>query len=282
MILRVISWNLFHGRDAPPDSALRTWRSRLTTRAERNTTHIQVNRELLPEFAGVLGRFGREDRGRGDGPAWDIALLQECPPRWADELARRLGAEAQISLTSRNSLSRLRAAIARRNPDLIASGEGGSNLTLVRPAAGTILLRRELTLRPGPRPERRTLAFAELDSGICVGNLHATNDQPARAAEEILKAAAAADRWAGGRPLILGGDFNLRPAESPVLFGELEARYGLRQPTGAQAIDHILARGMDLDSPPRPLPPTERELPEQGLALRLSDHAPVVATFRLD
>ena len=35
-------------------------------------------------------------------------------------------------LTSRNSLGALRAFAARLNPDLIASGEGGSNLTLVR------------------------------------------------------------------------------------------------------------------------------------------------------
>lgn len=270
MNLRVVSWNLFHGRDAPPDRKLQTWRSRLTTRLERGTTYIQVNRELLPEFTTVLAR---------ESPGWDIALLQESPPRWADELAGRLAADAHISPTSRNSLPALRTAVAGRNPDLIASGEGGSNLILVRPSAGRISLRRELTLRPGPCPERRTMAFVELDNGLCVGNLHATNDQPPRAAEELLKAAAAGHRWAGERPLILAGDFNLRPAEAPDVFNQLEALYGLSRPTAPQAIDHILARGLPVLTPARALPASARELPEDGLTLRLSDHAPVFAAF---
>ena len=273
MNLGVISWNLFHGRDAPPDRSLHSWRSRLTTRPERGTTHIQVNRDLLPEFTTVLER---------EEPGWDIALLQECPPRWLDSLRARLGAEACISLTSRNSLPRLRAAIARRTPDLIASGEGGSNLTLVRPSAGQIVLRREITLCPGPFPERRTMAFVELSTGVCVGNMHLTNDQPDLASEQLLKAAAAADRWAGDHPLILGGDFNLRPAERPDPFRELEELYGLRQPTSPRAIDHILARGLNLEAVPTALPAVERELLEDGLTMRLSDHAPVHATFRRD
>lgn len=273
MNLRVISWNLFHGRDAPPDRSLYSWRSRLTTRPQRGATHIQVNRDLLPEFTTVLGR---------EEPRWNIALLQECPPRWMNDLRTNLGAEACLSLTSRNSLPRLRTAIARRNPDLIASGEGGSNLTLVRPSAGQIVLRRELTLCPGPFPERRTMAFVELNTGICVSNMHLTNDQPELASDQLLRAAAAADRWAGDRPLILGGDLNLRPAEQPELFRELERLYGLRQPTGPQAIDHILARGLGLEAEPKALPAATRELREGGLALRLSDHAPVHASFRRD
>ena len=51
MKLRAITWNLFHGRDFPPDPALLTWRSRLLRISERNATHLQVNRSLLPEFA---------------------------------------------------------------------------------------------------------------------------------------------------------------------------------------------------------------------------------------
>lgn len=269
----MISWNIFHGRDAPPDRSLLTWRSRITRRSERNGTHIQVNRDLLPEFTRILA-----SRELG----WDVALLQECPPRWADALAARLGAEAHVSLTSRNSQAALRAAIARRNPDLIASGEGGSNLILVRPAAGRILLRREIALRPGPRPERRTMAFAELDSGLCLANLHATNDRPELACEELRKAAATAVAWSQDRPLIFGGDFNLRPAETPELFTQLERDFGLDGITGPRSIDHILARGLTVTEPPRALPAAEREVGEEGLALRLSDHAPVLATYATD
>ncbi len=116
-----IAWNLFHGRDFPPDPALFTWRSRLLRVSERNDTHLQVNRDLLDEFAAMLAEA-----------EWDVALLQECPPRFAAPLARVCGAEAHRVLTSRNSLGPLRAAAARLNPDLIASGEGGSNLTLLR------------------------------------------------------------------------------------------------------------------------------------------------------
>lgn len=270
MTFSVCSWNLFHGRDAPPNRALHTWRSRLTRRPERDATHIQVNRDLLPEFLAVLG-----DRP----PAWDIAMLQECPPRWAAALTQKLGAQAHRSLTSRNSLPRLRTAIATRNPDLIASGEGGSNLILVRPTAGQITLRRELAICPGPRPERRTMAFVELDSGVCVANLHATNDDPPRASAEVLAAAETAIRWAAGRPLIFGGDLNLRPAETPELFDRLAEHFDLRSPTSPHAIDHILARGLAIESPPRPRPASEREVGHQGLAVRLSDHAPVDATF---
>ena len=78
----VITWNLFHGRDFPPDPALYTWRSRLARMSERNATHVQVNRELIREFAQTLC-----------GARWDVALLQECPPRWSAPLAAACGAE---------------------------------------------------------------------------------------------------------------------------------------------------------------------------------------------
>ena len=273
MPLKVISWNIFHGRDAPPDRALYTWRSRLTRRTERGSTHLQVNRELLPEFATLLGE---------PNPDWDIAILQECPPRWADELSRRLDADLHLSLTSRNTWPRLRAAIARRNPDLIASGEGGSNLTLVRHRAGRIVTRRELAIRRGPRPERRTMALTTLENGLSIANLPATNDQPDLAAEELRLAASTALRWAGDDPLIFAGDFNLRPAEQPEFFVELEREFGLSEPTSGSAIDHILVRGLKVIKPPQAVPAEARELSEDGLSLRLSDHAPVCATFELD
>ena len=74
------------------------------------------------------------------------------------------------------AVRRLAAAL---NPDLIASGEGGSNLTLVRAAGalGGIVERRELAIHEG-RPERRAMAFTRTASGVCVANLHATNDIP--------------------------------------------------------------------------------------------------------
>jgi endonuclease/exonuclease/phosphatase family metal-dependent hydrolase len=270
--LTVISWNLFHGRDFPPDPALFTWRSRLLGIAERNADHVQVNRDLRSEFGRLLA-----------GAKWDVALLQECPPRWRDALASACGAEGHMALTSRNSLGALRALAARLNPDLIASGEGGSNLTLVRGSLGEIVERRETTIHEG-QPERRAMAFTRIGghgggTPLCVANLHATNDRPELAAEDVLRAAEAATGWAGEAPLLFGGDLNLRPQESPAVFAELRERFGLAAPTAPAAIDHILARGLEVVEHPHPWPPERRELHEDDRALRLSDHAPVEARF---
>jgi endonuclease/exonuclease/phosphatase family metal-dependent hydrolase len=268
--LTALSWNLFHGRDYPPDPKLRTWRSRLLRFDERNETHVQVNRDLTGEFATLLASW-----------EWDVALLQECPPRFAEPLARACGAEWQRTLTSRNSFGALRRLLARQNPDLMASGEGGSNLILVRVPGrlGGIAERREIAIHEG-EPERRAMAFVRTASGVCVANLHATNDWPQLAAEDVVKAARAGLAWAGGAPLIFGGDLNLRPGKNPRLFERLRDEFGLAPPTGPEAIDHILCRGLEVVEPPTRWDPARRELEVDGKALRLSDHAPVQARFR--
>lgn len=270
MEFTAVSWNLFHGRDFPPDPALFTWRSRLLRIEARNATHVQVNRDLAAEFAQILAEA-----------EWNVALLQECPPRFVAPLSKACRAYAHRVLTSRNSLADLRAFAARVNPDLIASGEGGSNLTLVRGGGplGGIIERRELTIHEG-KPERRAMAFTRTVSGVCIANLHATNDQPALAAGDVLAAAEASTAWAADAPLLFGGDLNLRPGEDPGVFDVLRERFGLQRPTGPQAIDHLLSRGIGVVSPPTPWPAEMRELRRpDGRALRLSDHAPVEARF---
>jgi endonuclease/exonuclease/phosphatase family metal-dependent hydrolase len=234
-----------------------------------------VNRDLLPEFADVIATA-----------AWDVALLQECPPRWTSRLADRCDADAHRALTSRNSLAPLRSLAARLNPDLIASNEGGSNLTLVRRRAGAIVERRELTVSANA-PERRVLAFTRIHPHaegrpVCVANLHAsagrTRLQLAEA--EISLAAERAISWAGSDPLLFGGDLNVRPRDSEI-FAELERRHGLRGLTAADSLDHLLARGLEPAGHARIWSSVEREVRERGLAIRLSDHAPVEAAFRL-
>ena len=267
MEFTAIAWNLFHGRDFPPDPALRSWRSRLLRIDERNATHVQVNRDLSAEFATLLV-----------SAAWDVALLQECPPRFAAALAESCEADRHRVLTSRNGLGALRAAAARANPDLIASGEGGSNLTLVRVPGrlGGIAERREAAIHDGA-PERRAMALTRTASGVCIANLHATNDRPDLASEDVLLAARAAREFAGAAPLLFGGDLNLRPAESPEVFERLREDFELTGPTSPTAIDHLLTRRLEVLDPPTPWPPERRELPIDGRALRLSDHAPVQA-----
>lgn len=287
MRIRAITWNLFHGRDHPPDSSLFTWRSRLLKITERSSEYAQVNRSLFADFATALSSL-----------EWDVALLQESPPRWAPRLVEALGAESHLSLTSRNWIPALQGLIADFNPDLIASSEGGSNLTLVRgPRPGVadpaIAERREMVIQEG-RPERRVMAFTRTAAGLCVANLHATNDAPQVAGPEVLCAADVAVEWAGDTPLLFGGDLNLRPAHQPDVFGQLRDRHGLERPTAPDTIDHLLIRGAKMVEAPTRLPhpevvrdpgfrgPLGLWRREAGRRIRLSDHAPVGASYQLD
>lgn len=227
---------------------------------------MQVNRDLWREYTEMLC-----------GAGWDVALLQECPPRWEPGFSRECGADSHMVKTSRNQLERISWAIARGWPDLIGSAEGGSNMILARGEAGGIAERRELVIQER-HPERRTMAFARLDCGLCVTSLHASTHPP-RAEPELLLAAERACEWAGDAPLILGGDFNVRPGRSKV-FRQIQHRFGLRGVTAPDSIDHLLVRGAEVLFGPRAWPPGRREIEQDGLALRLSDHAPVELELR--
>jgi endonuclease/exonuclease/phosphatase family metal-dependent hydrolase len=174
--MRVLTWNLFHGRSRPP-----------------------AGRELLDEFCAALG-----------GWAWDVALLQEVPPWWPPALARACGAQPASALTSRNWLLGLRRAISSRNPDILKANGGGANAILVR---GAITARARLRLTV--LPERRVAHGVRLADGSWVVNLHATTDPKARTRADVAKAREAALRWAAGAPVVLGGDFNLARLDVP-------------------------------------------------------------------
>lgn len=277
MQIRALTWNVYHGRDFPPDQSLRTKRSRLLRIPERNATHLQVNRNLFSAFADLIA-----------SAEWDVALLQECPPHWARRLADRCDAETHRVLTSRNSFGALRRLGAILNPDLIGSNEGGSNLSLVRREWGGIVERRELVLQPGPEPERRTMAFSRLrpaddpQTEVCVSNLHASAGPELRAysQQDVLLAAERSVEWARSAPLVFGGDLNLRPAETSI-YPKLAERLNLRGATAPDSLDHLLWRGLRPVGPPRAWTPQEREVSARGLAIRLSDHAPVEAVFEI-
>jgi endonuclease/exonuclease/phosphatase family metal-dependent hydrolase len=275
--IRVLSWNIFHGRDAPPNPALFTRRSRLLGRTEFDDTYAQVNRDLFEEIAAVLS-----------GGDWEIALLQECPPRWSERLARACRADYHRALTARNWLRPITGWLADVNPDLIGSWEGGSNTTLVRPRLGRIVERRELAVRRA-LPERRAMAFTRLDSGLCIANLHASAHRQVLAEVEVMAAAKRATEWAiRDAPLIFGGDFNLRPGRTRV-FDQLSQRYGLSPPSEPEAIDHLLARGLEVlgarrwSSEHRELETTvtTKDGENQTRLVRLSDHAPIEAVLDL-
>ena len=270
--MRLVTWNLFHGRDRPPSAALGSLRSRLLGCDERDATHVQVNRSLRGEFAGALAAW-----------EWDVALLQEAPPRWLGPLEAATGAAGVRDLTARNSLGALRGWLADRNPDLLGSWEGGSNMVLVRPP-GRIAETAAITLAERPERRRLLLARVELPEGrrLAVACVHLSVPSTQRGATEALHAAELAGEWAAGDPLVLGGDLNLRPADHGAVFAALAAGHGLAPPTARRAIDHLLVRGAELVERPRALPASAREVDAgDGRAIRLSDHAPVAAAIRL-
>lgn len=269
--LRVLSWNLFHGRDRPPDPSLYTLRSKWCRRTERGERYAQVNRSLLPEFSAELAR-----------DQWDVALLQEVPPRWLAPLCRASGAAGASALTARFFGMRLRGRLADFNPDLVGAWEGGSNQLLVRPPWRIEQVRR-LTLTREPQRRRTVGVVAREPRGasVAIGNVHLSVHDRAAAALEAELAAADLARWSGGGAMVLGGDFNLRPSNSAETFDLLERRFGLTGGTVPGAIDHLLAARAERSPTTPPLPDDWREPVDAGtgLRLRLSDHTPVVAEF---
>jgi endonuclease/exonuclease/phosphatase family metal-dependent hydrolase len=231
--------------------------------------YVQVGHSLREEFAATLA-----------ADPWDVALLQEAPPRWLRPLCQCARASGAAALTARNAGAPTRAWLSERRPDLLGSWEGGSNHVLVR-APWRIVATRRVTLTR--RPERRRLLWARLaradGAELAVGCLHASiaGRGPER---DLERAAAAASALSPTGPLILGGDLNLRPGLSSEVFAAVRERYRLHGGTGPAAIDHLLARDLDELERARELRPGWREIERaDGLRVRLSDHAPVFASF---
>ena len=76
--VHVISWNLFHGRDKAPDPRA----SHLALAAAEDDRARRALRAGQPQLSGLRRR-------PPGGVRWDVALLQESPPRWAAALTRR-------------------------------------------------------------------------------------------------------------------------------------------------------------------------------------------------
>jgi endonuclease/exonuclease/phosphatase family metal-dependent hydrolase len=267
IVIAALTWNIFHGLDNPPNSDLITWRSRLLRITETDATHAHVNRPLLAEFTTVLA-----------SSRWDVALLQEAPPRWLAALARGGGAcVAASALTARNFGAPLRRWLAGRNPNLMGVHEGGSNQLLVR-APWRIVETRRLTLTR--RPERRRMLWARLSgpgaARLGVANTHLTAHDSAKSGREALFAAEQAVAWAGDDPLLFGGDLN-----APDTYDELCRRFDFAPRPDPKTIQYLFGRGLEVVEPPTELAPEARELPgPRGRRLRLSDHPIIAARFQ--
>lgn len=198
------------------------------------------------------------------------------PPRWAERLAEATRSHFRVSLTARNWMRPLTAPIAPFRPHLAGSWEGGCNVILVRKGrpGATIGAHRKAVL--SRLPERRVVSMVTTGQGLCLANFHASTGQGAAA--DVIEAAGLAVEWADGAPLVLGGDFNLRPRSCDT-FEQLKRVHGLTGATGPDAIDHLMVRGAGVIEPATAWPDIRRDVPDPktGLKLRLSDHAPVVS-----
>ncbi|MGZ5313507.1 MAG: endonuclease/exonuclease/phosphatase family protein [Solirubrobacterales bacterium] len=266
MKLHAITWNVFHGRDWPPEPELQVRRGRLSRKPVRGEQYAQVNRNLFDEFSALLSPVD-----------WDVALLQEVPPRWASGLERTCEAESHRVLTSRNWLLPITRRIGRWKPDLLGSSAGGSNVTLVRPGAGRIDERTSVTITR--RPERRVMSLTRLESGVWIANLHVSTGWKA-AERDLLTAAERASGIARADPLLFGGDLNVRPRDTDV-YAELAERFGLAPPTAPERLSHLLVRGLEVVEHPAAWPPEARDVKDEetGLKIRLADHNPVEGVF---
>lgn len=208
--MKVLTWNLFHGRSVPP-----------------------AKRELLDRYAALLA-----------GWEWDVALLQEVPPWWPARLGVATDADHRTALTSRNAGLRLRRAFGERWPDAIKSNAGGCNVVLARRSQVGALVDYE-AVRLRLWPERRMGQLARLANGTCVANVHASARVPLAEAE-VEDLWQRAVRFANGAPLILGGDLNLRSPRIPRAPRDEDASI---VHAAARDVDHVFLRGLTPSAP---------------------------------
>jgi endonuclease/exonuclease/phosphatase family metal-dependent hydrolase len=290
--VRVLTWNVFHCRDAGPPGPTRdsTWRRRPV----EADGYVHLNRTLVAAVAGVIRRARP-----------DVCMLQEVPPLAVPELARRAGMACAWSVLTGPVVGPvwLRGRLARMNPDLWRTHGGNANVILIGPrvrplrgSAGAVRLNpwgtvlrewRAGRLAPGATPPwlreaRRALgARVVLPGGIpaAVVCVHLHNARGTRESEVEADALARALRRVDG-PLLLGGDLNVPPGHPA-----LDALTDLGLTDGGTdprvGIDRILVRGLRIVSPPRRWDPSERDVRVRGRAghrlVRLSDHDPVEA-----
>ena len=189
------------------------------------------------------------------GADWDVALLQECPPRWAERLATACGAEphlvADLPQPARPRRG-CRPLAADFNPDLIASWEGGSNLTLVR-ATGVGAPGDRRAADAAPRRAARAAddgVHPRSTRGLCIANLHASKARDGRRAGAARRGPA---RASPGRRRAARARRRLQhpPGAQRPRLRRARARHGLAAPTGPKVIDHLLVRGPRSSSPRR-------------------------------
>jgi endonuclease/exonuclease/phosphatase family metal-dependent hydrolase len=296
--LRVVTWNLFHGRDGRRGlgpSRRSTW-----LRAPVDDgTYLHLNRKLTGLMAQRIAAWGA-----------DVCALQEVPTAAIRELMAATRMRAVWTTTGPLlGPAGLRDALAAANPDLWRSHEGNANVLLLGPRAAPVdgtaravrlnplgeIAQAALRWRLGagelvrwlPEPRRAVMLRVAAPGGteIAVACAHCHNGRDRRVTGlEIARAARALEALADGAPAILAGDMNAWP-DDPAIAALSAAGWRGAGPGADLAVDHVLHRGLEAAEAPRRLPHAEREVGVtwRGRSRRvlLSDHDPVVAILRL-
>jgi hypothetical protein len=271
--LRILTWNLFHCRDAG---------------AGEGRTHVR--RKLTDEIADVLAAARA-----------DVVMLQEVPPLAVPVLARAAGAARAWSVLTGPHVGgvRLRGWLGARWPDLWKTHEGNANVLLMGPRLRPVGPARHLRLNPVrevaaaawrrrdrdvrelrrwlSEPRRAVGVDAELPGGaVCAfacAHLHGARTAWHR---ELELARLAAWLDAAGPRVVLGGDLNTGPRDPAM---RLLHDAGIGGPPGDPrvGIDRILVRGLVTPAGEHRWDPPRRrvELPEGRV--ELTDHDPVEA-----
>ncbi len=296
--IRIVTWNLFHGRDGLPGLGA-TLRSTWLGLPEDDGVHMHVNRKLTDLMAARLA-------------AWrpDACALQEVPTAAVRRIAALTGMRPEWTTTGPLiGPRRVRDALAARNPDLWRTHEGNANVILLgprlamvegsrrsvrlNPLRGVLRDARALGLGRGelmrylPEPRRVLVVRARTPEGaeIAIGCTHTHNARhPDLVGGEIARAAAAVREEAGDGPAVLAGDLNAPPPHPAFAALAEEGWEGALRGSGI-GIDRVLHRGLDEAEPARRLGADEREVGVtwRGATrrVRLSDHDPVVAVLRV-
>lgn len=296
--IRVLTWNLFHGRDGLPGLGA-TRRSTWRRTPVDDGVHVHLNRKLTDLMARRIAAW-----------APDLCALQEVPTGGVRGIVAATGMHAVWTTTGPLIGPRwLRDALAERNPDLWRTHEGNANVILVgprlaleheasravrlNPVSGILRDAWRLRLEPGellrylPEPRRLVVARVRAPGGttLTMGCVHCHN---ARHQElvggEIARAAAAVADAADGGPAVLAGDLNVAPGH-PAMAALGDAGWEGAALAPGMGIDRIVHRGgLEVVEAARRMEPSEREVTVRWRGrerlVRLSDHDPVVAVLR--
>lgn len=271
--LRILTWNVFHCRDAG-------------ARPAEGLGHL--NRKHTRHIAALLGDAGA-----------DAVMLQEVPPLLIRELAAGARAAWGWSVLTGPHLGgvRLRGRLGAAAPDLWKTHEGNANVLLLGSRLRPLGPPRALRLNPSrevlaeavrrrdrnPReirrwlsePRRAVAVDAALPGGaVCTfacAHLHGARVGWHREFElrRLAGWLGAGDGW-----VVLGADLNTGP-DDPLMALLHDAGLGGPPLDPRVGIDRILVRGPRVREPERVWEPGRRRVRVDGVEVEVSDHDPV-------